>query len=398
MLNQDRKGALESNIWKYTLILITNKRIFVPILGAYYMTVPGVDAAVVGLIIFISSLSGFIFEVPSGYLSDKFGHKQTLVLARVLMILSSLFFIFSSNVPLLILGGVFMSLSHAFQSGTGSAFMHETLEELDRDNEYTKVMGKASSIGFAVPIILTVLVPFLVSFSFKLPFVVALIIDVIGLLVAVSLVKPNTRQHHIEEISSTNFIQVMKEGHRLSFFRHALFLGFVSGILLGVSSFRAIYQEFLGIPIIWFGVLFGLGRSLASLMLFYSGKIRLVLKDLKTFYLFQLVAYTTLFLITGLVDIWWVVALVFIITNGLTWGLSQVSGGYLLDIIKTSKFKATLLSSKSLIEELVGAISGLGIGLLFSVVSYQYGYFLVGVLFFIILFPLYLFIVRGEGR
>jgi MFS family permease len=391
-----RQLALQSNIWKYTLLLVTNKRVFVAVLGAYYMTVPGVDTAWVGIILFISSLAGFIFEVPSGYLSDKFGHKSALVLSRVLMLFSTGFFLITDNIPLLILAGVFMSISHAFHSGTGSAFMHATLDELGRESEYTKIMGKASSIGFAVPIIFMVLVPFLVGISFKLPFVVALIIDMFGLCAALSLVRPATSQAHIDEVNATNFRQVLQAGHELQFFRHALFLGVVSGAMFGISAFRPIYQEFLGIPIIWFGVLFGIGRAGASLLLAYSESIRQVIKSLPNFYLVQLILYTGLFIVLGTVSKWWVVALVFIVINAFTWGLSQVAEGYLVEIIKGSKFKATLLSTKSLINELVGAVAGLGMGFLFSYVSYQVGFLYFGVLFFVTLLPLYWFIKGGN--
>lgn len=396
MLDSERQKALESNIWKYTLLLIANKRVFVAVLGAYYMTIPGVDNAWVGIILFAGSIAGFVFEVPSGYLSDKFGHKQALVLSRVLMLFSTLLFLISDNITLLILGSVFMSLSHAFHSGTGSAFMHETLSELGREDDYTKVTGKASSIGFAVPIVLMVLVPFLVGISFKLPFIFALVIDVIGLVAAMLLVKPAVSQEHVDEVNTTNFKQVMQEGHRLHFFRHALFLGIVSGALFGISAFRPIYQEFIGIPVIWFGVLFGLGRAGASLMLAYSEKIRKVVKNLHNFYLVQLVLYSSLFLLLGATSNWWIVAVVFIVINAFTWGLSQVSAGYMMEIIRGSKFKATLLSTKALINELVGAMCGLGMGFLFSYVSYQLGFLYFGIMFIVVLLPLYVFIVKSK--
>jgi len=66
---------LQGNIWKYTLLLIANKRIFVAILGAYYLTIPDVNAAGIGIILLAGSLAGFVFEIPSGYVSDKIGHK-----------------------------------------------------------------------------------------------------------------------------------------------------------------------------------------------------------------------------------------------------------------------------------------------------------------------------------
>ncbi len=391
-----QETALEKNIWKYTLLLIANKRVFVAILGAYYLTIPGVDARWIGIILFASTIAGFLFEIPSGYVSDKLGHKQALVISRVLMVLSTVFFLLTDNIPLLLIAGILMSISQAFHSGTGSAFMHETLRALDKEEEYAKIMGKASSIGFAVPIIFMVLVPFLVDVSYKAPFAVALVVDLVGLFAALSLMKPPVTQEHIDEVNATNFRQVMQEGHRLHFFRYAFFSGIVGGVLFAVGGFRAPYQTLLEIPVIWFGVLFGIGRALASLMLAYSGKIRVFVKDRHTLYRYKLILYTILFLLLGLVSTWWIVASVFILINAFHWGLSQVGSGYLLDIIKESRFKATLLSTQAQINELVGAATSLGLGFLIAHFSYRLGFLIVGLVFFAVLFPLYLFIIRSE--
>ncbi|OGG38334.1 hypothetical protein A3I34_02510 [Candidatus Jorgensenbacteria bacterium RIFCSPLOWO2_02_FULL_45_12] len=385
---------LQNNIWKYALLLIANKRIFVAVLGAYYLTIPDVTPKIIGTILLAGSLSGFLFEIPSGYMSDKIGHKLTLVISRVLMLVSTIFFLLANNIAFLILGAIFLSASAAFQSGTGSAFMHETLQGLKREQDYARVMGKISSIGFAVPIIFMVLVPFLVSVSYKTPFLIALVIDVIGLLAAISLVVPPVPQEHIEEIGATNFKQVLQEGYRLNFFSIALFSGIISGTLFSVGGFRAPYQSFLEIPVIWYGVFFGIGRAFASLMLAYSGRIKKYI-TLPSFYGFQLIIYTLLILVLGIISSWWVVVTAFIVINAFQWGLSKIDEGYQLDIIKSSKFKATLLSTGSQIDRAVSAVSSFGVGFIIERVSYQYGFLYSGIIFLVILFPLYLYIVRG---
>ncbi len=383
--------SLHSNIWKYTLFLVVNKRIFVAILGAYYLTIPNVTPEGIGIILLAGSLGGFIFEIPSGYIADKIGHKTALVMSRVFMLFSTIFFLMANNIILLIFGGVLMSVAQSFLSGTGKAFMHETLRGLKREKDYVRIMGKISSIGFAVPIIFMVLIPFLVSISFKIPFLIALIFDVIGILVAVSFVTPSVTQKETEELKLTTFKQVIHEGIRLHFFGFALFSGIISGVLFGVGGFRAPYQLFLAIPVIWYGVFFGIGRMFASLMLAYSGKIRERI-SLFSFYKFQIFLYTLLILILGFISTWWIVVAVFIVINSFQWGLSGVSNGYLIDIIKASKFKATLLSIQSQIKQLVAAIASFGIGFTIERLSYQYGFLYLGIIFFAILFPLYVYL------
>jgi len=387
------KKNLQNNIWKYALLLIANKRIFVAVLGAYYLTIPDVTPKIIGIILLAGSLSGFIFEIPSGYMSDKIGHKLTLVISRLLMLISTVFFLVANNIMFLILGAIFLSMSNAFHSGTGSAFMHETLRGLKREHDYAKVMGKISSIGFAVPIIFTALVPFLVSVSYKTPFLIAFIIDVVGVFVAISLAVPSVSRAHIEEIGATNFRQVLQEGYRFNFFSIALFSGIISGALFSIGGFRAPYQAFLEIPVIWFGVFFGIGRAFASLMLAYSGKIKRYF-TLPSFYGFQLVIYTFLIFILGIISSWPVVVIAFIIINAFQWGLSKIDEGYQLDIIRSSKFKATLLSTGSQIEQAVSAVFSFSAGFIIERISYQYGFLYFGMIFFVILLPLYFYILH----
>ncbi len=387
---------LESNIWKYTVSLITNKRAFVAILGAYYLTIPDVTAQTIGLLATIGSLSGFLFEIPSGYLSDKLGHKQTLVLAHMLMIVSTISFLVADSVSLLIGGSVFMSLSQAFRSGTGAAFMHETLRGLGRENDYAKVAGKASSLGFAIPIALMVSVPFLVSISYKLPFVIGLVSDVVGLLVVLTLVVPHVPLAHVEEVSATNFRQVMKEGFRLGYFKYAMLNAVIAGALFVFAIFRAPYQTLLGLPVIWFGVLLGTGRALASTMLFFSGSLKQRFADIHTFNRFRIMVYAAFMLLLAISTNLWVVATVFVVVNGFQWGLSQTSQGFTMEIIRESKFKATLLSVSSQLGSLISAAAVFGFGLAVARTSYPTAFLVLMICFLVITTSLYVYIVRKD--
>lgn len=389
---------LESNIWKYTLILISNKRLFAAILSVYYLTIPDVTASWIGMFVLIGSLAGFIFEVPSGYFSDKIGHKTALVISRLATLLSTLFFLFADSISFLILGTVCMSIGNAFISGTGSAFMHETLRALGRENEYIKVIGKASSIGFAVPILLTAGIPFLVPISYKIPFLVALVFDFIGLWAAFSLVKPNVPQERIDEVDVKRFGDVVREGIEKKFFRYALFSGILFGTLWTTGIFRGPYQESLGVLVIWFGVLHGIGRVGASLLLAYSGKLRDVIGDIHNFQTVQIVIYGTLYAILATFTTWWVVASVFIVLNAFQWGMSKIEEGYLLDIVKTSNFKATLLSLKALIGELCTAVTGFGLGILVQHYGFRVGFGVLGMSAVLCLLVLHVYIQKTSRK
>jgi MFS family permease len=389
-----RLEGLEGNILKYTIALIANKRIFVAILGAYYLTIPGVTPWWIGVILLVSSLAGFLFEIPSGYFADKVGHKKALVLHALFLLASTTFFLLAESIPLLMLGGVCLSVGHALMSGTGSAFMHETMRALGREGEFREIMGKMSSIGFGVPIVFMVLVPFLVEVSWQLPFLIALVTDTIGLFAVCSLVVPKVTPEQVDEIRLTNFKQVMKEAWRIHFFRYALFSGILGGILLGISGFRAVYQATLGIPIIWFGVLFGVGRMCASILLWYSGPIQRGLRTPVRIYGMKLVLFSGLLLILAFTSVPVAVAIAFILINAFHWGLNNV--GYSVEATGKSNFKATLLSVKSQVQALVGAGAALLSGYLIETVSYEKSFFILTIIMVLVLTPILYLIYRDR--
>ncbi len=381
------QASLEANIWKYGLYLVTNKRIFAAILGAFYLTIPEVTPKILGYIMLAGSLSGFIFEIPSGYISDKIGHKEALILSRVLTLISTLLFLFANSITFLIVAGIFMSAGHAFLSGTGSAFMHETLRSLGRDKEYTNIMGKVSSYGFAIPVILTALVPFFVAISYKLPFVIGLILDSIGLIVACSLTKPKAEiRVEQNEVNTKNIVTVLKESYTLRLLPIALVSGVVTGMLAVVGGFRAPFQTVLSVPVIWFGVFHSIGRLLSSLMLAHSSTIQKWF-PLRRFYIAQTILLGLL--VGSLYFVEWNVYIVgvFILLNAFQWGLTQVDTGYQLSLIGDHSHKATLLSISSQFDHITAIIFGVGIGYVVEYTSYETGFLVMSIIFFAVLTP-----------
>jgi len=386
-------AALQSNIWKYTVLLVANKRVFAAIIGAYYLTIPGVTPFWIGIFLLAGNGASFIFDVPSSYLADKIGHKEALVLSRGIMLLSTVSFLFASNIWWLIVASVLLSIGFAFLSGVGSAFMHETLRALDRETDYRTVMGKVSSIGFFIPAVLAIVVPFTIDVSYQVPFLIGLVFDIVGLAVALMLVRPPI---HVRAAGTEdpNYMEVVRQGFALRYFRIAVFSSVVSAFLFSTDTFRAPYQLFLGVPVIWFGIFFGTGRMLAALLLANSGKLHRMIGDLHAFQRMQIIIYGALLLILGLVTNPLVVVAVFIFDNALKYGLSQVSNGYKLDILRDHKFKATLLSTGHQLENILVMGTVVLIGASIERIGYQPTFLAVAIAFILILVPLHLWIAR----
>ena len=83
----------------------------------------------------VYDISTMIFEVPSGYMSDRLGRKLTLILSAGLGAFCCFFFIFGTDFLAFALGNLMLGASMALASGTESALLFETLKAAGRENE-----------------------------------------------------------------------------------------------------------------------------------------------------------------------------------------------------------------------------------------------------------------------
>lgn len=89
-----------------------------------------------------------ITEVPSGYLSDRFGRKRTLMLSSTCLSMAYLLFFIGNSFGIFALAQIFMATGFAFSSGTDTAFHYESLQGLNRQNEYREREAKALRFSF----------------------------------------------------------------------------------------------------------------------------------------------------------------------------------------------------------------------------------------------------------
>lgn len=179
-------------------------------------------------------------------------------------------------------------------------------------------------------------------------------------------------------------------GWRMRFFRYALFFGIIGGVPMGINQFRAPYQTEIGIPVIWLGVLFGIGRFLATILLSFNGKIESLFSRKRDFFFLN----TALFLIPsialGLFSSPWIIATMFILQNAIQLGLSEIKRGQMLDILQHSRFKATLLSVKEQFASFSAGLTGLFVGYFAQNLSYPTAFlWVIGISFLLLLFPLF---------
>ena len=100
-------------------------------------------------------LAVVLFEVPSGYLSDRIGRRTTLLMAALFAIASYLTFLVATAFPLFAIAQILLAGAIAFQSGSDNSLLYDSLVVAERTSEYAAHEAKAQqysmlSLAFSV--------------------------------------------------------------------------------------------------------------------------------------------------------------------------------------------------------------------------------------------------------
>jgi MFS family permease len=377
---------LQANIWKYFLFLLTNRRNYIAILAIYFLTLPNTTAQQIGLYIGIGWVAGFFLEIPSGYISDIFGHKKTLILAKVSMLTSTLFFAFGNSLPYFILGSCFIAFGFAFTSGTSGAFFHNTLIGLKREKEYGILDGKIRAKVSLVSAGLILLLPLLTKISIILPIKIYLIFDVIGLLVAISLFSPKIK-YSAEDEEGEKIWSQLKRFKGTGFYITSLFAGVVSGFILGLSQYKEPFIQSLGFPIIYIGSIMALSR----VVWFLVGHNLKFLKKIKIqkLFFYEIFFFSGIFILISQLKNPYIIGSLFAVSLGYYFGRGAIIEEYYLDhFLINKRYKATMLSIKQQIGRLFESSTIILMGFI-MVISYNLGFLIAGISMVILLLIIY---------
>ena len=350
---------LSSNLRKIFLFRLTSRRNFIPILSIYFLTFPNSTVKEIGLYTAIGSLMGFLLEIPSGYIADRLGHKTSLIISKLFLLCSTALFLVGGHFVIFTLASIALAIGFAFSSGTQEAFVHETLEWLDRDKEFTKINSRIGGNVSLISVLFIVGLPFLTEISYRVPFWVGLGFDVVGIFVALSLIKPNI----VEKIKIPKSIfQIIWELKWKNFLLIALYTAIFGGIMIAASSFREPYLQALWYPV----TLIGLVMWGSRLVWFGVARIAHWIEEKLSIAKLMLVESLLIpvgFLAVALIPNPFIVGAIFSILVGYQHGRWSIFTHAVIKIIPDKKYKATVLSVQRQLSEIIRMIMLIWLGM-----------------------------------
>jgi len=248
---------LRHNILKmYLLKAVLWFMVAMPIIVLFFQE-HGLSLTEVMLLQGIYSLSVALFEIPSGYIADIFGRKQTIVFSTIFSFIGYLVFSFYGGFYAFAIAQILVGIGGSLMSGSDSALIYDTLLETESKSSYTKIEGRNYAIGNFSEALAGVLGGFLAVSSIYLPIYVQTTILFFSIPIALTLVEPTMHEENKLDRSFKAIMGVVKfslvDNTRL---RWLIIYSSAMGVAtLSMAWFAQPFFKEVGVPLAYFGIL-----------------------------------------------------------------------------------------------------------------------------------------------
>ncbi len=329
----------------------------------------------------IYSVTIALIEIPSGYVADIFGRKNSMVIGTFFGFLGILIYSLSFDFDGFLLAALCLGIGQSFISGSDTALMYDSLVEINRSDDFIKLEGRTISMGNLAEAIAFVIGGFLAEISLRTPFYYQVGIALAGFTIALFLIEPKV--HRLQDGKSKPWKNIKKIIHYAmienNILRAYIFYSAIFGAAtLTMAWFVQPYFKTLGLEVIYFGLI-GAGLNLAvAFPAFYAHVIERKIGT-KTLLSLLLLLIVGCYLTVAYVDSLWglLILLLFYLTRGVA---TPVLRDYMNRHIP-SNMRATVMSIRSFIIRVLFASTSPVFGYVADLYSLQYALYLSGSLF-----------------
>jgi MFS family permease len=138
----------------------------------------------------VYSIAVVALEIPSGYIADVWGRKNTIIFGSIFGTIGFAIYSFTSGFYGFLIAELTLGIAQSFISGSDSAILYDTLKSNNKEHQYVKYEGRVLSIGNFAETFAAIAGGFLAEISLRTPFYWQILVASIAIPASIFLVEP----------------------------------------------------------------------------------------------------------------------------------------------------------------------------------------------------------------
>ncbi|WP_158058985.1 MFS transporter [Halorussus halophilus] len=206
-MSKEREWNVGVVLKYYLFRAVANPGFIWPIYALYVLSFEGVGYATIGYIGTVQAAIVVVGEIPTGYVGDRIGRRNSLLVAQVLFTLSTAGMILATDALGFTVAFGVLSVANTFISGSADAWLYDILEERLDEDSYTYVRGRGGAVGSWVMAGTMIAGSLLYVLEPVYPFYAALAMNVVSFFVVAAF--PKNAQYATSDEEETGDNEVM---------------------------------------------------------------------------------------------------------------------------------------------------------------------------------------------
>ncbi|MBD7911915.1 MULTISPECIES: MFS transporter [Clostridium] len=174
-----------------------------------YLSFKGMSLVEIGVIESIYHITGLLFELPTGAIADIYGKRFSVILGRVISVISCIFMITSNNMLGFSVAFILSAASGNLNSGAAEALIFDSLKELGEEEKYKKIWGSISFFMSMAQGMAVLIGGILADLNFLYAYIVGTAIQIVALVSSFRFNEPPTNKNE-EKCQENKIIYQLK--------------------------------------------------------------------------------------------------------------------------------------------------------------------------------------------
>jgi MFS family permease len=264
-------------IVKYYLYRATTSRGFIIPVWILFLRSRGLSFTQIGLLeaIFFATIT--VSEIPTGYVGDWIGRRNSLICSSILVAVSFVGFGFAHSFAAFIVPYLVWGIGDAFQSGSSDAWLYDMLTDRLSADDFTRIHGRGTTVYLLVVATTAILGGFFGSIDLYYPIVATIGVLVVNILILLGLPKnpQYSSENERETVPVSQALSTMRIELTQSTLRSfVLYVALLFAVITAVTVFIQPISIDLGIHVSQLGFLYAGFRLLSAGVSYYTETIR----------------------------------------------------------------------------------------------------------------------------